>query len=40
MVNQSDYVVTYMRKGTGGARKFKERAEKNNKTVINFYKEE
>ncbi len=40
MVNQSDYVVTYVRKATGGARKFKERAEKKNKTVINLYKEE
>ncbi len=40
MVNQSDYVVTYVRKATGGARKFKERAEKKNKTVINLYKDE
>lgn len=39
MVNQSDYVVTYVWKAAGGARKFKERAEKKNKTVINLYKE-
>ena len=38
MVNESDYVVTYVYKA-GGARKFKELAERKNKTVINLYKE-
>ncbi len=40
MVNNSDYVVTYVWKATGGARKIKERAEKKHKTVINLYKDE
>ncbi len=39
MVNQSDYVVTYVKNTWGGAYKFKERAEKKNKKVINLYKE-
>ncbi len=40
MVEESDYVVTYVRKTWGGAYKFKTLAEKQNKTVINLYKEE
>ncbi len=40
MINQSDYVVTYVWKTWGGASKFKEIAEKKNRTVINLYKEE
>ena len=39
MVNVSDYVVTYVKNTWGGAYKFKERAEKKNKKVINLYKE-
>lgn len=40
MINQSDYVVTYVWKTWGGAHKFKEIAEKKNKTVINLHKEQ
>ncbi len=40
MVNQSDYVVTYVKNTRGVAHKFKEKAEKKKKTVINLYKEE
>ena len=39
MVNVSYYVVTYVKNTWGGAYKFKERAEKKNKNVINLYKE-
>ncbi len=40
MVNESDYVVTYVKNTWGGAYKFMERAKKKNKKVINLYKEE
>ncbi len=40
MLNQSDYVVTYVWKAGGGARKFKELAERKKKNIINLYKEE
>lgn len=36
MLNRSDYVVTYVRYVVGSAMKFKELAEKKNKTVINI----
>lgn len=36
MIEQSDYVVTYVKHTFGGAAKFKELAEKKNKTVINI----
>jgi len=36
MVDNSDYIVTYVRHNTGGAAKFKELAEKRGKTVINL----
>ncbi len=36
MVDQSDYVVTYVKYSFGGASKFKELAEKKNKIVINI----
>ena len=37
MINQSEYVVTYVRNTWGGAHKFKTTAEKKGKTVINLY---
>ncbi len=36
MVDQSDYVVTYVKYSFGGASKFKKLAEKKNKIVINI----
>ena len=36
MIEQSDYVVTYVNHSWGGAAQFKELAEKNGKTVINL----
>ena len=38
MLNQADYVVTYVWKNYGGAYKFKSLAEKKSKTVINICK--
>ncbi len=38
MLNESDFVVTYVCKTWGGAYKFKTLAEKKNKIVINLYK--
>ena len=39
MVEESDYVVTYVCRNYGGAYKFKSLAEKRGKTVINLYRE-
>ncbi len=36
MIEQSDYVVTYVNHNFGGAARFKELAERKNKTVINI----
>ncbi|MBR2411340.1 MAG: hypothetical protein IKB08_06405 [Clostridia bacterium] len=36
MLNESDYVITYIRRNTGGAAKYAEKAKKKNKTVINL----
>lgn len=36
MIEQSDYVVTYVKYTIGGASKFKELAEKKKKIVINI----
>ncbi len=36
MVENSDFVITYVRHKTGGANKFKEIAERKHKTVINI----
>lgn len=36
MIERSDYVVTYVKYTVGGAVRFKELAEKKNKTVINI----
>ncbi len=36
MIEQSDYVVTYVKHNVGGAVKFKELAEKKKRTVINL----
>ncbi len=36
LIEHSDTVVTYVKYSTGGAAKFKEKAEKKNKTVINI----
>lgn len=36
MIEQSDYVVTYVNSSVGGAAKFKKQAEKKNKIVINL----
>ncbi len=36
MIEQSDYVVTYVKHAVGGAGKFKELAEKKKKIVINI----
>lgn len=36
MLEQSDTVVVYVRHSTGGAAKFKEKAEKKNKNIINI----
>ena len=36
MINESDFVVTYVRYSTGGAAHFKELAEKKGKIVINL----
>ncbi len=38
MLDQSDYVVTYVCRSYGGAYKFKTLAERKNKKVINLYK--
>ena len=36
MIEQADYVITYVTHSWGGAAKFKELAEKKGKTVINI----
>lgn len=36
MINQSDYVVAYVKYAVGGAAKFKELAERQGKTVLNL----
>lgn len=36
MINNSDYVVTYVKRNTGGAARFKKISEKLGKTVINL----
>lgn len=36
MIEQSDYVVTYVNHNFGGAARFKELAERKHKTVINI----
>jgi len=36
MINESDYVVTYVKYTVGGAARFKELAEKKGKTVLNL----
>lgn len=38
LIENSDTVITYVKYTTGGAAKFKEKAEKKNKTVINIAK--
>jgi len=38
MINQSDYVITYIEHDFGGAAKFANRARQKNKNVINLYK--
>ena len=38
LIENSDTVITYVKHTTGGAAKFKEKAEKKNKTVINIAK--
>lgn len=40
MLDNSDTVVTYVKYSTGGAAKYKEKAEKKNKTVINIAESE
>lgn len=36
MINESDYVITYVKHSAGGASKFKEMAQRKGKTVINL----
>lgn len=36
MINRSEYVITYVKYGTGGAAKSKESAEKKGKIVLNL----
>jgi uncharacterized phage-like protein YoqJ len=38
MLEKADYVVTYVKRGFGGAQKFKSLAERKNKKVYNLYK--
>ena len=37
MINKSDYVVTYIKYGFGGAKQFADKARRKNKTVIDIF---